>query len=109
MYFRRSKVLFLRIARATDSFIAAPILIALAILLGDSGLPGKCDELYTFNSRAYVAAGKRSVGVEGRQACNANGTVDRSNDCGTGRRQVHALNTICQQAKAGFGLTIAAM
>lgn len=108
MWFRRSKVLFLRIARATDSFIAAPILIALVIVLGDAGLPGNCDQLYEFNSHAYDPS-QRRIATEGRQACNANGTIDRSNDCGTGRRQVHAINAMCQQAKAGFGLTIAAM
>lgn len=106
MWFRRSKVLFIRIARATDSFIAAPILIALAIVLGDAGLPGKCDQLYTFPG---IETGNQSVVFNRKQACNANGTIDGHNDCGTGRRQVHALKSMCQQAKAGFGLTIAAM
>jgi len=106
MWFRRSKVLFLRMARATDSFIAAPILIALAIVLGDAGLPGNCHQLYTFPG---IDAGNSTVVISRKQACNANGTVDRHNDCGTGRRQVHALNAMCQQARAGFGLTISAM
>ncbi|QDS71432.1 hypothetical protein FKW77_003495 [Venturia effusa] len=106
MWFRRSKVLFIRVCRATDSFIAAPIIIALAIVLGDSGLPGKCTQLYTFPG---VEAGNQTVVFSRIQACNANGTIDRFNECGTGRRQVKALNSMCQQAKAGFALTIAAI
>lgn len=106
MWFRRSKVLFIRVCRATDSFIAAPILIALAIVLGDAGLPGKCTQLYTFPG---VEAGNETVVFSRKQACNANGTIDRHNNCGTGRRQVKALSSTCQQAKAGFGLTIVAM
>ncbi|KAE9962896.1 hypothetical protein EG328_011929 [Venturia inaequalis] len=106
MWFRRTKVLFIRVCRATDSFIAAPIFIALAIVLGDAGLPGKCTQLYTFPG---VEAGNQTVVFSRKQACNANGTIDRHNQCGTGRRQVKALSSTCQQAKAGFGLTIAAI
>jgi len=112
MYFRsRSKVAYLRITRATDSFLAAPVLIALAIILGDSGLPKRCDQLYRFDQKVYRTPGKRSL-IQRADSPLPRGNyslTSLSNEYGTGPYQVHGLHSICRQAQAGFSLTIFAI
>jgi hypothetical protein len=98
------KVLLTRITRATDSFVAAPILIALLVLLGNAGLPSKCETLFAFDPVRYQRSGNRSLGLP--SDCN---TTLLSNACGTGRHQVREIRSICRATRAGFGLVILTM
>lgn len=107
---KKRKVLYLRVSRATDSLIVAPLLIALAVILGTAGLPANCNELSIFDRGTYLATLKRStnttvVAANATTSCAANATA---NDCGTGRQQVADMGKVCRMAKAGFSLVIVA-
>ena len=101
----KRKVLYLRVSRASDSLLVAPLLIALAVVLGNAGLPSDCEQLWLFSRDTYLSLGKRAsanFAVE----CNANAT---NNECGTGKNQLHDMGKICRTARAGFSLVIVTM
>jgi hypothetical protein len=101
---KRPKVLLARILRATDSFVAAPILIALLVLLGNAGLPSKCESLFAFDPQKYRST--RHQPLKARVDCDV---TFSSNECGTGRSQVKEIQNICRATRAGFGLVIFTM
>ncbi|KAF2433669.1 hypothetical protein EJ08DRAFT_657808 [Tothia fuscella] len=96
-----TKVRCLRVSRATDALVLSPLLIALAVLLGDAGVPATCETLYEFDIYAYGKLPNSSI-----DACNPHA---RTNECGTGYGQRQDNSDLCESVKAGFALVILAI
>lgn len=99
-----SKLQSYRISRATDSLAGAPCLIALAVLMGDVGLPSSCAAIFEFDIQAYRP--KEVPAAAYNPGCNA---TSHRNECGNGLGQLKALKQDCQGLQAGFGLVIVTM